>query len=334
MHFEMKSVVSRLSSPLLVLCLYLFGAVSAQAQGPAFPNKQLDITVPFATGGGVDLLARLIAQPLSAALNQSVIVENRPGASGMIGARYVAGRPADGHSMLMMNDTYAITAGVSKSMQFDAKKEIAPVIAVAYAPQLLVTSPESPINSFADIIKLGQTPNAKVSYAACGAGTPGHLATEALKIQLNMNILHIPYRGCGPTMVDVMGKQVDFAWVTLGGAVSHVKAGTLKAVAVSSSQRSAILPNVPTLSESGVPGYSFSSWQGIAVPGGTPEDVKRKLHAAIANVVKADAIQKRLAELGYAPANLDEPPAIFQATVAKDIDRFAQIGKQINFSLD
>jgi tripartite-type tricarboxylate transporter receptor subunit TctC len=333
MNFELNSV-SRLSSLPLVLCLYLFGSMPAQAQAPAFPNKQLDITVPFATGGGVDLLARLLAQPISAALNQSVIVENRPGASGMIGARYVAGRPADGHSMLMMNDTYAITAGVSKSIPFDAKKDIDPIIVVAYAPQLLVTSPQSPINSFADIIKLGQTPNAKVSYGACGAGTPGHLANEALNIQLNMKMLHIPYRGCGPTMVDVMGGQVDFAWVTLGGAVPLVKTGKLKAVAVSSAQRSATLPDVPTLSESGIPGYSFNSWQGIAVPGGTPEGVKRQLHAAIAKVVKDGAIQKRLAELGYGPANLDEPPAIFQATVAKDIDRFAQIGKQINFSLD
>ncbi len=334
MHFEMKSVVSRLSLLMVFLCLEPVGAAHAQAQGPAFPSKQMDITVPFTTGGGVDLLARPIAQPLSAAVNQSVIAENRPGASGAIGARYVSGRPADGHSMLMMNDTYAITAAMSKSMPFDAKKDIAPVIVVAYAPQLLVTAPQSPLNSFADVIKAGKAPNSKVSYGACGAGTPGHLAAESLNIQFNMKILHIPYKGCGPTLVDVMGGQVDLAWVTLGAAVPSVKAGKLKALAVSSAQRSAVLPDVPTLTESGVPGFNFSSWQGVGVPGGTPENVKRQLHAAIANVVKTDAFQKRLVELGYSPANLNEPPATFQATVVKDIDRFAQIGKQINFTLD
>ncbi|MGE4240485.1 Bug family tripartite tricarboxylate transporter substrate binding protein [Ramlibacter sp.] len=331
MHFQMKSVAGRLSSLILVLCL---APVGAQAQGAAFPGKAMDITVPFTPGGGVDLLARMIAQPLSAATGQSVVVENRPGASGAIGARYIAGRPADGHSMLMMNDTYAITAATSKSPAFDAKKDIAPVIVVAYAPQLLVTAPQSPLNSFADIVKAGKAPNSKVSYGACGAGTPGHLAAESLNLQYNMKILHIPYKGCGPTLVDVMGGQVDLAWVTLGAAVPHIKAGKLKPLAVSSAQRSAVLPDVPTLVESGVPGFNFSSWQGIGVPGGTPENVRRQLHAAIANVVKAEAFQKRLVELGYTPANLNEPPSTFQATVASDIDRFAQIGKQINFTLE
>jgi tripartite-type tricarboxylate transporter receptor subunit TctC len=316
-----------------VLCLASYG----QAQTPSaagFPTKQIDLTIPFAPGGGVDMLGRLIAPALSAAVNQTVIVENRPGASGRIAARYVAGRPADGHSLLMMNDTYAITAAMSKSSQFNAKTDIAPIIVIAYAPQLVVVAPQSPFQSFADVVKAGKAKDAKLSYGACGAGTPGHLAAESLNISLEMKVLHIPYKGCGPTLVDVMGGQLDLAWVTLSAAVPHIKAGKLKAIAVSSKERSAVLPEVPTLSESGAPGANFNSWQGVGAPGGTPENIKNQLYVALAKVVGTEAFQKRLLDLGFTPASLKETPAIFQKIVEDDIDRFAQLGKQINFSLD
>ena len=333
MRSKVQFVVRRLFPVMLFASACVVSVVRAQGTGD-YPSKSVSITVPWAPGGGVDILGRLISQSLNTSTGQSVIVENRPGASGVVGSRYVASQPGDGHSLLVMNDTYAITAAMSKNMPFDAKKDIAPVIVVAYAPQLLVTATNSPLNSFADVLKAGQAPNAKMSYGACGAGTPGHLAAESLNIQFNMKILHIPYKGCAPTILDLIGGQLDLAWVTLGAAVGHIKAGKLKPLAVSSSQRSSVLPDVPTMSESGVPGFNFSSWQGLGVPGGTPDNVKRKVHATIANVVKAEAFQKRLVELGYTPANLNDSSSVFQATVVKDIDRFAQIGKQINFSLD
>lgn len=332
MQFETQSTARRLFIATLFACFGAAGAVHAQAPA-GFPSKPIDITVPWTPGGGVDLLARLIAQPLSASVNQSVVVENRPGASGAIGARYVAGRPADGHSLLMMNDTYAITAAISK-MQFNPKKDIAGVIIVAYAPQLLVVSAQSPHNSFGDVVKAAKAKDAKLSYGACGAGTPGHLAAESLNITFDTRILHIPYKGCGPTLVDVIGGQLDMAWVTLSAAVGHIKAGKLKALAISSKERSAVLPDVPTVAESGAPGFEFNSWQGIGVPGGTPESVKTQLHAALAKVLKADAIQKRLFELGYTPANLNDPPATFQGTVDRDIDRFTKLARQASLTME
>jgi tripartite-type tricarboxylate transporter receptor subunit TctC len=332
MQFETRSLARRLLVAMLFGCLGAVGAVHAQASA-GFANKPIDITVPWAPGGGVDLLGRLISQPLSASLNQPVVVENRPGASGAIGARYVTGRPADGHSLLMMNDTYAITAAISK-MPFNPKKDIAGVIIVAYAPQLLVVSAQSPYQSFADIVKAAKAKDSKLSYGACGAGTPGHLAAESLNITFDMKILHIPYKGCGPTIVDVIGGQLDMAWVTLSAAVGHIKAGKLKAVAISSKERSPVLADVPTVAESGAPGFEFNSWQGIGVPGGTPELVKTQLHAAIAKVVRAEAMQKRLLELGYTPANLNDTPTAFQATVDRDIDRFTKLGKQANLTME
>lgn len=331
MKLENKSIFGHL----LMSCLLVGVTANVKAQVHAgFPSKPIEITVPWAPGGGVDILGRLVAQSLGAAVNQPIIVENRPGASGALGARYIAGRPADGHSLLMMNDTYAIIGATSKNLQFNPKKDIASVIIVAYAPQLLVTSSQSPFQSFADVVKAGKAKDAKLSYGACGAGTPGHLAAESLNMTLDMKILHIPYKGCAPTLVDVMGGQLDLAWVTLSAAVPHLKAGKLKALAVSSKDRSPALPEVPTLSESGAPGASFSSWQGVGAPGGTPENIKIQLYAAIAKVAKTEGFQKRLVELGFTPANLNESPTAIQNIVDRDIDRFAQLGKQINFTLD
>ncbi len=204
MKIETQSLVSRLSFAISFIFLGAVGAVQAQAPA-SFPSKQIDITVPFAPGGGVDLLARLIATPLGVALGQVVVVENRAGASGTIAARYVSGRPSDGHSLLMLNDTYAIVPAIYKNLPYDPKKDLAAVIDIAYAPVLLVVSSQSPYKSFADVVKAGAAKNVKLSYGACGAGTPGHLAGESLNIMFNMKIVHIPYKGCGPTLVDVLG---------------------------------------------------------------------------------------------------------------------------------
>ncbi len=332
MQFETQSLVSRLSFAISFIFLGAVGAVQAQAPA-SFPSKQIDITVPYPPGGGVDLLARLIAAPLGVALGQVVVVENKAGAGGTIAARYVSGRPSDGHSLLMMNDSaYAIAPALFKNLQYDPKKDLAVVINVAYAPSLLVASLQSPYKSLADVVKAGAAKDAKLSFGSCGAGTAPHLVGELLNITFNMKMTHIPYKGCGPAFVDVLGGHVELAWVTLIAAVSHIKSGKLKALAISSKDRSAVLPDVPTVAESGAPGFHISSWQGLAVPGGTPESVKTALYDAISKVMKTDAMQKRLFELGLTPA--DDKPAVFQKLVDGDIDRFAKLVKQIGLTID
>lgn len=312
--------------------LILASAICHAQALPGFPSKALEITVPFPPGGGVDILARLVGLPLSAALGQPVVVENRPGASGTIAARYVAGRPADGHSLLMMNDAYAIAPAIYKNLPFDPKKDLAAVINFAYAPMLLVASVSSPYKSVADVVTAGKAPNSKLSYGSCGSGTDPHLAGELFNIAFTMQILHVPYKGCGPALVNILGGQIELAFVTASGALTYLKAGKMRALAITSRDRSKVLPDVPTLAESGAPGYHLSQWQGLAVPGGATESLKAAIYEAVTKVMKTETMQRKLFELGYTPA--DDPPEAFQKIVNSDIDRFDKLAKQIGLKLE
>ncbi len=329
MKLRMPSLMRRLS----VAVGFILAATVGHTQTPAnFPTKSIDITVPFPPGGGVDLLARLISAPLSVVLGRPVVVENRSGAGGTIAARYVAGRPNDGHSLLMLNDAYAIAPAVFKNLQYDPKKDLAAIINVAYAPMVLVTPANSPYASLADVVAAGVAKNSKVSYGSCGTGTSPHLAGELFNIAFKMQSTHIPYKGCGPALVAVLGGQVELAFVTLSGAVPHLKSGKMRALAITSKDRSKVLPNVPAVAESGAPDFHMSQWQGLAVPAGTPEGVKNALYEAISKVMQTDEMQKKLFELGYTPAS--EKPDVFQKIIDSDIDKFAKLAKQIGLSLD
>lgn len=324
-----------LARRLLVAAGLVLVASAGHAQAPApasFPSKAFDITVPYPPGGGVDLLARLIGSALSTSAGYPVVVENRSGAGGTIGARYVAGRPKDGHSLLMMNDAYAIAPAVYEKLAYDPKKDLEAVINVAYAPMLLVTNASSKYTSLADVVAAGRADNAKLSYGSCGTGTDPHLAGELMNIAFKIQATHIPYKGCGPALLDVLGGQVEMAFVTISGAVPYVQSGKMKALAITSKDRSKVLPNVPTMDESGAPGYQLSQWQGLAVPGGTPENVKTKLYEMVSKIMKTDEMQKKLFDFGYSAA--DENPAAFQKIVNSDIDRFSKLAKQINLKLD
>ena len=299
------------------------GAI-AQTQS-RFPNKAVDITVPYAPGGGVDLLARLIAQSLSSASGHSVIVENRAGAGSTIGTRYVAGRPKDGHSLLMMNDAYAIAPAVFKNLPYDPKKDLETVINVAYAPMLLVASEGSPYKTVADVVKAASMKDAKLSYASCGTATNPHLAGELFNITFKTKITHIPYKGCGPAIVDVLGGQIELGFVTITGAIPYVKSGKMRALAITAKERSLIFPDVPTMAQSGAPNFYLNQWQGLAVPAGTPVGVKTAIFEAVSKIMQTPATQSKLLELGYMPAN--DGPEVFQRIVDGDIDRFSKLAK-------
>jgi tripartite-type tricarboxylate transporter receptor subunit TctC len=328
MQASKSTIVRRIS---VAVCAFL-GAAAVQAQAPAlFPSKPVEITVPYPPGGGVDLLARMISTPLSA-LGQSVIVENRAGAGGTIAAKYVSGRPKDGHSLLMMNDAYAIAPGVYKNLSYDPKKDLAAVINVAWAPMLLVTAADSKYKSVADVLAASRAKDAKVSYGSCGTGTDPHLAGELMNIAFKINNTHIPYKGCGPAIVDVLGRQVELAFVTISGAIPYLKSGKMRALAITSIERSKVLPDVPTVAESGAPDYNLSQWQGLAVPAGTPEDVKTAIYEAVSKIMRTEAMQKKLFDLGYTAAN--DGPVAFQRIVNNDIDRFTKLAKQIGLTVD
>jgi tripartite-type tricarboxylate transporter receptor subunit TctC len=314
-----------------LLCTLVVAAATHQAvaqvkPAPTFPVKPVDIIVPYAVGGGVDMLARLISEQL-VALGQPVIVENKAGAGSTVGTRIVAGKPKDGHNLLMMNDAYSLAPAIYSDLGYDPRKDLEAVVNVAYAPMLVVVPAASPFKSLADIVTAARQSPGRLTFGSCGAGTDPHLAGEMMNSAFKMQTVHVPYKGCGPAIVDVLGGQVNFAVVTISGALAYVTGNKLRALAITSAERSKVVPDVPTVAESGAAGFNLSQWQGLAVPAGTPANVKMDVYKTISAIMKTDSMRKHLEDLGYTPA--DEGPAAFQKIVDSDIDRFAVLAKQI-----
>ncbi|ARP96122.1 Bug family tripartite tricarboxylate transporter substrate binding protein [Bordetella genomosp. 13] len=313
--------------------LTAMAASAALAQGAkptaTFPVKQVEITVPYAVGGGVDMLGRLIGDQIGK-LGQPVIVSNRGGAGGMVGTKYVAGQPKDGHFLLMTNDAYSLAPAIFKELSYDPKKDLEPVVAVAYAPMLVLVPTNSRFQTFADIVQASK--GGKLSWASCGAGTDPHLAGEMMNMEYKMQNTHIPYKGCGPAMVDVMGGQVDYGVITISGALAHIAAGKLRPLAITSQQRSSATPNTPTMRELGATSFVLDQWQGFFVPAGTPETVKQDIYKTVSSIMKTPEMRQKLESLGYIIA--DEGPDSFKKIVHGDIDRFSALAKQIGLKAD
>jgi len=304
----------------------------AQEKAEQFPSKPINITVTFPPGGGTDVLARLIGNHLQDNTGHSAIVENRPGASGNLGARYVAGRAPDGYSLLMVNSSFAVNPGVFSNLPFDPKKDFVPIINVAFVPSVLIVPSDSPYQSLADMLKAAKPEKNPVSYGSCGNGTPQHLAGEMLNMSAKTHITHIPYTGCGPALKDVLGGQVPMAIITASSASAQIQAGKVRALAVTSPERSPLMPNIPTVAEQGYPSYQLSQWHGLLAPAGTPIAIQKKLYDDVVKVLERQDIKEKLASLGYTPARDD--PAAFQIIMNSDIDRFAQITKEIGLKAD
>ena len=295
-------------------------------------GKPIEITVTFPPGGGTDVLARLIGNHTIDSLGRASVVENRPGASGNLGARYVAGRPADGGSLLMVNSSFAINPGVFRTLPFNPKTDFVAIINVAYIATVLVVPADSRYRTFADVMSAAKPKENTVSFGSCGSGTPQHLAGELINLRTGVHMLHVPYKGCGPALNDVVGGQVPIALVTASSAMPLIKSGKLRALAISSKERFHQLPDVPTVAEQGLPGYELSQWHGLLAPRGTPVDVQKRLYEGFAKILMRNDVQKVLGDLGYTPAN--DGPEAFQRIVNSDIDRFAEISKRIGLTAE
>lgn len=332
MQIAMLNRITTISSKASIFKVATFSAMAlvgltAQAQSPlTFPTKTVEITVPYPPGGGVDTLARLIGAQLEKT-GQAVVVENRPGAGGTIAARYVISRPKDGHSLLMMNDAYSLAPAVYKTLPYDPKTALEAVINVAWAPMLVLVPGDSRHRTLAHVVAEGKRPGANMSFGSCGTGTEPHLAGEMLNLAFDMHVVHVPYKGCAPALVDVMGGQVSFGVITISAALPYLRSGRLRALAITSKERSKVVPSVPTVAESGAPGYELSQWQGMAVPAGTPEETKQAIYRTVSLMMKTDPMHSQLIELGYTPA--DDNPTVFQKIVNDDIGRFSDLAKKI-----
>ena len=282
---------------LIALLFPLFLVNGAYAQ--AWPAKSLRIVVPFAPGGSTDIFARLLGERMSTALGQSVLIDNRAGAAGNIGADAVARSVPDGYTLLMATTgVMAINQALYRNMTYDAAKDLEPVAFVASITNVLIVSSESTLKSVAEVLAAAKRSPGSLSFASSGAGSSTHMSAELFKAMAGVDLLHVPYKGSGPAMLDLISGRVALMFENMPGAVPHIKAGKLRALAQTGLRRTAALPEVPTVAEAGVPGYESLSWSGIAMPAGAPREVVARLNREINAILAQAEMRHKLAEMG------------------------------------
>ncbi|MCX5591862.1 Bug family tripartite tricarboxylate transporter substrate binding protein [Alcaligenes endophyticus] len=315
---------------LLTTFTALFLSYSSVTQA-AFPERPITIVVPYSPGGAADTVARLIANELGDKLATNVIVENRPGASGTIGANNVARAKPDGYTILYDATPYSINPHLFAKLPFD-NKALEPLSLVLLAANALIVRDDSPYKDVNDLIADAKANPGKLNFASGGSGTVQRLASELFRQELDLEMEHIPYKSGGPAIVDVLGGQVDFMFATVAASAPLVSPGKLRVLAVSSPERSALLPEVETVSETVIPGYEAYEWNGMFVPAGTPEQVKETLHAAIVEVVNGENIKKRLSDLGA--QSVASTPNEFSQFLEEQDKKWAQVIEVGNIKLD
>ena len=323
-----------LSTGLLVGALgsLALGAGTADAQS-AYPSKPIRLVVPFATGGVTDTSGRLIAEQLSKRLGQQVIVDNKPGASGNIGTQLVASAEPDGYTLLLGFDgTLVINPHVFPKVGFDTAKDFAPIGKIGDAILILVSHPGVPAKTLKEMIALSKTQSGGLSYGTSGTGGTPHIAGELLKQRTGANLTHIPYKGGGQAMTDLLGGTIPLVYTAVAGAIQHVKSGKLHAVAVSSAQRAPSMPDVPTFMEAGVPDFDINSWVGLLAPAKTPRAIVDKLNTELNVVLNDPAVRERLNTLGITAS--PGGPEKFGRDMARDLSRYAGVVKAANIKVE
>ncbi len=304
----------------LLVVLLTFISWSAAGQS-AYPTRPIHLIVPYPAGGGADVEVRAIAAKMDEHLSQPIVVENRAGASGNIGADVAAKSPADGYTVLLASATGAINAAAaangSLKLDYDLLKDFTPVVMLVRNQLVLVANPSVPASNVRDLISLARTKPGALNYGSYGTGSVSHVAGELLKQIAGVNMTHIPYKGAAPLVTDLLGGQVDVGFVDVAVALPHIRSGKLKALAVAGTQRFAGLRDVPTMEESGVPGYEASSWLGLVVPTGTPTEVISRLRDAAVQALAAPDLREHLASMGVTPATDTSFGSFMQGEVSK-----------------
>jgi len=281
----------------MILVAAMF-AIPFAAQAQPYPGHPLKIVVPYAAGGAVDVVARTVGQPLAEALKQPVIVDNRPGASANIGMELVAKAAPDGYTLLMASNGIATNGALFPQLAFDVRRDFAPIAKIGYAPLVIVVPAASPVKSLKELIALAKAEPGKLTYASAGNGSSGHLAGELLKSTARIDVLHVPYKGGAPAITDLLGERITFMPINPVEVIAHIRGGRLRALAVASDKRSALLPDVPTAAEAGLTGYEASVWWGLVAPAKTPPDIIRQLNAETNRALANPATASKLAEVG------------------------------------
>ncbi|MBA2965217.1 MULTISPECIES: tripartite tricarboxylate transporter substrate binding protein [Ramlibacter] len=312
----MQFTVRRLLAALAATAALGAIAPLASAQ-PAFPNRPLTLVVPFAPGGGTDSIARDLAKTLSERLGQPVVVDNRGGAGGALGADVVAKAKADGHVLLFATSTFATNAAVSPKLPYDPVKDFAPVAMIGRGPLLVVASRQLGATTLAQLVAAGKARPDGLNYCSAGEGSINHLAGEMFRQKSGLALTHVPFKGSGPATVELLAGRIDLFFATVPTILPHVRDSKLPVLAVTSARRSALFPDVPTMAEAGVPGFDVSTWWGILAPAGTPPAVVETLNRAVNDAAAADPVKGRLVHEGADPLRLT--PAAFGQALAKEL---------------
>jgi len=280
----------------------LFGLTPKTAWAERYPSRPVRLVIPYTPGGGTDLVGRVLAEGISQAIGQPVIVENKPGAGTIIGSEMVAKSPPDGYTLLLNTGAHAINASLIKSLPYSTEKSFESIALVCRGPNMLVTRADSPFKTVKDVIDYARANPGKLNYGSSGNGTAVHLAGELFKMMAKVNIVHIPYRGGGPAYTDLLGGQIDLVFGTAAGVGKYVSSGRMNALAVTSAERSPSWPQVPTIAESGVPGYVADVWYAVFAAGGTPADIVAVLNDAVRKTSQADLFHTRVENEGLVAA--------------------------------
>jgi len=307
---------------------------AAAAQTPApYPAKAVRIIVPLAPGGNVDLVVRALAQQVSESIGQQVLVDNRPGASSLVGTQLAAKSAPDGYTILAVANTFAMVPSIISNPGYDPFRDFTPITLTCLVPQVLVVNPALPVRTVKELIALARSRPGELSYATSGAGGTGHMATELFSRQVGIKMLHVPYKGNAQAIIDVIGGQVMLMFDQVSTSEPQVKAGKLRGLAVTSLARSPLFPNLPTVDEAGVRGFEDITFNGLMAPAGTPREIRVRIQQEIAKAVKAPAVRDRFLQRGV-ELKASATPEEFGAVVKGEFDKKAKLAREANIRLD
>jgi tripartite-type tricarboxylate transporter receptor subunit TctC len=305
--------------------LFVFGvalATAAYAQAQ-YPAKPIRLIVPFPPGGGTDTLARVYGQKLGELLSQQVLIDNRPGGGTNIGAEIAAKSPPDGYTLFMGNISHTINVTLYSKLGYDLVRDFAPVTLLASTPNILVVHPSIPAKSVKDLVALAKARPGQIDYSSSGSGTSSHLAAELFSNMAGVKMTHVPYKGGGPSVVALVGGQVSVGFATTPSVISHIKSGKMRGLAVTTAQRSPLTPDLPTISEAGLPGYEAGTWYGLLVPAGTSKEIVTRLHGESVKLLKFPVVKDRLDAAGF--ETIGTTPDQFAAYIRTEIDKWAKV---------
>jgi len=305
---------------------------SGLASAQAWPDKPVTLVVPFPAGGTTDVLARALADRLQQALGQTVIVESKPGAGATLGADYVAKSKPDGYTLLVGAVHHTIATSVYRKLGYDFQKDFQPLTVIAMVPNVLTVAATSPARTVADLVAQGKAAKPELTFGSNGNGTAQHLIGMQFQAQTGTTLLHIPYKGSGPLTTDLLGGQVTMSFDTITPVLPHIRAGKLRALAVSTARRSSALPDVPTMAEAGLPGFDIGTWFGVLAPAATPRAVTTRLSEEMQKIIRSPEFKARMAEIGAEPVG--NTPEQMARQIREETDKYARLVKEAKVTID